>query len=338
MFFLFSNFRFFRLINKIYIIVIQLLSSNYFTYHLRPKRSSAFLLASLDVNFVKSAIVIQGPIIEKDNFTIESIKLYRKLYPKSLIILSTWVDSNPKDINKLRSLDVEVLLNDKPNFSGESNINFQIVSSKAGIIKAKTLGAEYVMKTRTDQRMYSPNVDQFLFNIINLFPLNPGIPVQKKRIIGISMNTFQFRMYGLSDMFMYGHIDDMLLFWNISLDARKFNSNDKNLANSSLRNFANWRICEVFLTTEFLNKVGHKLQWTLKDSWEMFANHFCIIDKESLDLYWGKYDFLEYRWTRYDNAVNIYEEFTFKEWLNLYCNFNKLNPPEHFLDLPTINN
>jgi hypothetical protein len=138
-------------------------------------------------------------------------------------------------------------------------------------------------------------------------------------------------MYGLSDMLMYGHIDDMLLFWNISLDTRKFNSNDKNLANSSLRNFAHWRICEVFLTTEFLNKVGQKLQWTLKDSWEMFANHFCIIDKESLDLYWGKYDFLEYRWTRYGNAINIYSE------LNLYCNLNKLNPPEHFLDLPIIN-
>jgi hypothetical protein len=237
----------------------------------------------------------------------------------------------------LDSLDVIVIYNVKPVYHGESNINLQIVSSSRGIIKAKELGAQYVIKTRTDQRMYSPNVDQFLFNIIELFPLHPGIPIQKKRIIGISMNTFQFRMYGLSDMLMYGHIDDMLLFWNISLDTRKFNSNDKNLANSSLRNFAHWRICEVFLTTEFLNKVGQKLQWTLKDSWEMFANHFCIIDKESLDLYWGKYDFLEYRWTRYGNAINIYSEFTFKEWLNLYCNLNKLNPPEHFLDLPIIN-
>ena len=72
----------------------------------------------------------------------------------------------------------------------------------------------------------------------------------------------------------------------------------------------------------FLVKVGRKLEWTIKDSWELFADHFCIVDKEHLDLFWPKYNRLEYRWLAYSDILK-FQEMNFKEWLTIY---NKLGP------------
>jgi hypothetical protein len=139
-------------------------------------------------------------------------------------------------------------------------------------------------------------------------------------------------MYGLSDMFTFGHLDDMLLYWNIPFDNRTFDSNDLLKFNRTLRSYSNWRICEVYLMTEFLKKTNHELKWTIKDSWSAFASQFCVIDRSSIDLYWGKYSSLEDMWIRYDDQVNKYEEMSFKEWLNLYTNFTTLEFPEDLLD------
>jgi hypothetical protein len=311
-------------------------SSDYFiTYAVRPKKiASRKTLDKLDSQLPLLAIVIQGPVITKDDFTFETIKLYKQNFPKAVIILSTWQEDKQKVGSNIVNADIHILFNEKPCHHGTSNINLQIATSKQGILKAEKLGAELVMKTRTDQRMYAPNISRFLFDIINLFPLKSNIVKQQKRIIGVSLNTFKYRMYGLSDMLMYGHIDDMLLFWDIPFDSRKFNSSEKNAAVSSLRSFAKWRICEVFLTTEFLKKVDRKLEWTLEDSWKVYADHFCVIDRESLDLYWGKYGLEEYPWTNYSNEINVFEQINFREWLNLNCNPDGIKPSEKILDLP----
>ena len=310
-------------------------SDHFITYALRPKKAS--LRKSIDKpnpQLPLLALVIQGPVITKDEFTFETIKLYKQNFPKAIIILSTWIEDKPKVESFINIEGLHILFNEKPDYYGVSNINLQIASSKQGILKAKKLGAEFVMKTRTDQRMYAPNISRYLFDIINLFPLKSNIVKQQKRIIGVSLNTFKYRMYGLSDMLIYGHIDDMLLFWDIPYDLRKFNLSEQKAAVSSLRSFAQWRICEVFLTTEFLLKVDRKLEWTLEDSWKVFADHFCVIDKESLDLYWGKYEAKEYPRTNYSKEINVFEQINFREWLNLNCNPNGIKPSEKILDLP----
>jgi hypothetical protein len=139
-------------------------------------------------------------------------------------------------------------------------------------------------------------------------------------------------MYGLSDMFTFGHLDDMLLYWDIPFDNRTFDSNDLLKFNRTLRSYSNWRICEVYLMTEFLKKTNHDLKWTIKDSWGAFASQFCVIDKGSIDLYWGKYSSLEDMWINYEDKVNKYEEMSFKEWLNLYTNLTTIEFPEYLLD------
>lgn len=315
--------------------IIQFKNSFYklVTYNIRPLYVKT-IQSSLTIATAKVAFVVQGPIVKSNSFTYETLKLYKFKYPNAIIILSTWEEYREEVNSWSRKLGIIILINSKPQISGFSNINLQIVSSRNGINKAKELGAEYVIKTRTDQRFYADSVDQYLINILNTFPINSNIPKQKNRILGLSLNTFKYRMYGLSDMFTFGHISDMLLYWDITLDERTFDTEDIKKFNQTLRTFANWRICEVYLMTEFLQKTNHKLLWTIEDSWKAFSNQFCIIDSKSIDLYWGKYNLLEDRWLNYDDKINKYEELSFKEWLNMYSNFSNIKFPEYFLDMP----
>jgi hypothetical protein len=125
-------------------------------------------------------------------------------------------------------------------------------------------------------------------------------------------------MYGMSDTLNFGHIDDMLKYWDADLDTR-LNIKSK-VTESDIHpfEFAKYNVCEVYLVTSFLEKIGAKINWTLEDSFKKYAYHFCIIDQNSLDLYWGKYTFLEQKWKRYSEEVNYFEELTFNEWLLLY--------------------
>jgi len=75
-------------------------------------------------------------------------------------------------LDKFTDENINVVLSKKPDYPGVSNVNFQIVSSSTGIVKAKELGAEYCLKTRTDQRMYAPNIKEFLINLLKTFPVN----------------------------------------------------------------------------------------------------------------------------------------------------------------------
>ena len=303
----------------------------FITYHSRPMNSASVYTRSDEVrNQKRLAIVIQGPIISENDLTLETVKIYKKHFSDAPIILSTWSDEDSAAVKRFEELDVSVILNEKPAYSGTSNINFQIVSAGSGIRKAQELGAEYALKTRTDQRIYAPNVADYLYNITEVFPVREGYS-QKKRIVGVGLNTFKYRMYGLSDMLIYGHIDDMLLYWNVALDQRVFSDEEIRKVSTSLRNFALWRVCEVYLATEFLLKVGRKLEWTLKDSWEAFADHFCIVDKEQLDLFWPKYNRLEYQWLNYTDGINS-QEMTFREWLNIYNNLGDKKISESVLD------
>jgi len=81
-------------------------------------------------------------------------------------------------------------------------------------------------------------------------------------------------------------------------------------------------------------KFDHKLDWTLEDSWKAFADHFCVVDKESLDLIWGKYTIKENRWLDYSKSVNKFAELNFKEWLNIYGNETSDSATEEILDMP----
>lgn len=279
----------------------------FLTFHLRPKRAAQVGVWSDKLKVMpKCAIVIQGPIVYKEDFTLETVKLYKKIFPEAIIILSTWDYEQKEYVTKIEREGAVVLLNTPPTHAGRQNINYQITSARAGVLHAKELGAEYALKTRTDVRIYDPDSTEYLHNVLQSFPVR-GKGTQKNRIVGVSLNSFKYRLYGLSDINLFGQIDDMLAYWSAGLDI-----------GGSTFSHMKVGLCEVYLATEFLKKMGHSIEWTLIDSWRAFADNFIFVDVQSLDLYWNKYARMkEYRYICYD-AVKNDQEMTFKEWLNLY--------------------
>lgn len=296
----------------------------YITIIPRPKLSDGYSLNSKNISVPKFAIVVQGKIVEKDSFTKETIKIYKKSFNNSAIIYSSHEGADqPEALKELGSLGVTIVLSPKPT-PGPFNINLQITSSVAGLKKAKELGFEYAIKTRSDVRLYAANIEGFLFNLLKQFPIKPG-KGQKERIISTNIFTLKYRPYSLSDMTVAGNIDDLLEYFDVPLDKReKIEIN----SNFTVGDFMRERPGEIYLETEFLKKVGQPPLNTLEDSWRAFAERFCVIDQQALDSYWFKYEMyscLENKFLRYDKEPGNHD-LNFREWFNLYCLYDQ-NPP-----------
>lgn len=301
----------------------------FITFHERPKSAGVIGTWSDRVRQrCHACIVVQGPLMKENEFTLESVKLYKKHFPSTQIIVSTWDDEDRERIKAIEAAGALAVLNKKPENPGPANVNMQIISSKAGVLKAKGLGAEYIIKSRTDQRFFAPNVIEFLSEVHAMFPPKQGFR-QEGRIIGVSLDTFKYRPYGISDMFTFGLADDMVRYWSPDLDQRKRDCENLNQSEWNIVEFARFKFGEVYFAAEYLSSIGRELKWTLEDSWRAYADHFVIVDKESIDLYWNKYNrSKENRYLRYDN-IRTDQELTFREWLLLNrSQVNKINIPE----------
>ncbi len=233
----------------------------------------------------KVAFVIQGPIVENESFTLETVKLYKKKYPGHLIIVSTWEGISEKVYQQLEA-EAIVLLNQKPSKVGALNVNLQIESTKKGILKAKELGCDFVYKTRTDQRFYSVEMTPYFLDLLRKESLKSlGL---NHKLISASMTTLKYRPYGIGDMFMFGQIDDMLLYWDSVFDERTLTKDD--IPVLSISETAKLKLAETYLCTNFLDKINYSYDFTLADSWRVYQTYFLIIDHEVLNLFWYKYD------------------------------------------------
>lgn len=282
------------------------------TFNRRPRNAKDTDIRPFRITDEKRvAIVVQGPVLEDSAFTLETIKLYRHNFPSCPLIVSTWKGQNRAVLEGLRQAGAVVIENDPPENPGPSNVNMQIVSSGAGMLRARQEGADYAIKTRTDQRFYSVNTIQFLLALHERYPLSSTGP-QHGRIIATSMNTFMYRPYSISDMFAFGHIDDMMRYWTPKLDER---APDMMAGKEfDLKAWSEQKVAEVYLSTEFLASCGRSMAWTLEDSWKSYAENFLVIDKESIDLYWHKYARgLEHRHPKYGRERTD-RELTFQDW------------------------
>jgi len=300
-------------------------SKSFLTYHARPKRSDDTLInlsycKGLDLH--KIAIVVQGPLVLDDDLTFETIKLYKKNFPSSRIVLSTWEGEDDETIGAIERLNVDVIKSKKPLMAGVANVNFQIASTSAGIKHATSLACEYVLKTRTDQRIYSSQALHFCYLSIKRFPLqnNNG---QRERIIAFNLNTFMFRPYSVSDMINFGHIDDMKKYWCIEFDTREL----KDLPSAdTLLGWSKQKLAEVYFVSSFVDNVGEELVWSLEGSWKVVAERFCILNTYDIDLYWKKYTRKEFRHENYISSKD--RQINFAEWLILQSGMPQDIPEE----------
>ena len=53
-------------------------------------------------------IVMQGPLLARDRFTLETIKLFNRLYPQVTVIVSTWEDENKDYIDLVSQIRLDI--------------------------------------------------------------------------------------------------------------------------------------------------------------------------------------------------------------------------------------
>ena len=276
-----------------------------------PIKAKNYQLQSDAYTIPSLCIVIQGPIVKENDFTLETCKIYKKIFNNSeTIILSTWDTEDKKYLKNFEAIGVKVLLSKAPDFAGRANLNYQILSTMKGLKEGEKLGCEYAIKTRTDQRFYSTNLSRDLFNLLKIYPPSPNYNMHS-RLVALSFNSFKYRYYG---MFLFGNTQDMLKYWNSPLDTKKYEEY-KTIKQKDL-----WQqyCSETYIASHFLKNIGVTPEYTLKHTWKIYKDLFIFIDKEILDMYWPKYTNLDSRWRLF--RPNMLEEMRHSDWLNLYLN------------------
>jgi hypothetical protein len=303
------------------------LTAHWTTYHRRPlfaKDVGTWSDLPGDV-LAGITIVIQGPVLPQHDFTLESIKIYQRLFPGVPIIVSTWDDTDPGVLAELSALGVVVVLSSTPAYRGYGNVNFQIVSTVAGLRRARELGCTWAVKTRTDQRIHSPTSLGFLQSLLQTFPAPAALP---SRIV-VTGITRKYKLYHLSDMFHFGHVDSLLAYWDAPHDTRRFAATEMSQDASSFKRISRVGVCESYLFRSFLGRLGECPADTLEDSWRMIAKYAIVIDRESLDLFWPKYRAArEYRDRTY-RGIALSQEISFSEWLLFHTGVFDRRPSDH---------
>lgn len=292
-------------------------SRNIFSFYVRDKYN--FIKSKNHINsFIceqNIGILIQGPLKREDEFTYYTILNYVKILPPNRIVLSTWKDEDINYIDKIRQLGVNVILNDRPKNSGFGNINYQIKNTISGLTFLKNVGVKYVAKTRTDTRIEKSNAFIYLVCLLKNFKLENEINNQNNRIVLIDFNTRMKRPYNMSDIFQFGHIDDLINIWNIEEDKRENTfSNDIVYSDEQLFNL---EIAENYIMKKFINKIGIPYEYNIEEYYKLLAKRFIIIDSIQIGHYWYKYFNLEQPLPFQKNACG-----SFADWLILYEKYN----------------
>jgi hypothetical protein len=255
----------------------------------------------------KFGIIVQGPFYEHN--TLLLLKYYANKYPRDWLILSTWDDTPEFQLNTARKYCDAVVTNPTP-YSGYGNRNNQIISTYAGLKKAKEIGVDFALKTRTDTLATGFEIlsrsQNLLFNYNSEKCKEHGL---FNRIIVTERYTQRYIPYLLSDIIMYGHVDDLMLFFSAPLDKRRLKFTD--FQNESIETIVrNGYLTEVYLTRHFLGKINWSIENNIRDYWSVLKNLFIVVDERWFGHYFPKYEFLNL-----DGIKNIYD-------LNSYVDFN----------------
>lgn len=292
------------------------------TTHRRPKAASAYeSWPDPDVDHRGIAIFMQGPI--SGEYTLDTLRLYARHMPGCDLILSTWADTPEHELAPIRALGVQVVLSEKPAVAGLFNVNMQITSASAGVRAAVAAGAQWVLKTRTDQRLGDRNALAFLKAMAQTFPPAAGTG-QTARIIGVGHGSLKFVPYHMTDQTVFGSADDMLAYWTPPLREAEIPGHwpataADIFAQMPIGEIARYGAAETYFASSFLQRMGHVPAWTVADSWIAFRDRFCFIDPAMVDFYWEKgqtYSLIEHL-RRYDMISNRYD-MGFGEWLLLH--------------------
>jgi hypothetical protein len=165
-------------------------------------------------NKVKTAIILQGPIWYEDNFTLNTCKLYRMLYPSVDIYISIWDDDKLFTQKKWEDLRVTIIKTPKPQVLEQlGNIQLQTALVWSALTMAKQNQVQNIFKSRADQRMLDPH---FLYG----FHYYSCLLEKNIQRITFGLHDSIFHIpYKVNDQFMFGNIDDLMAYWQPDISA-----------------------------------------------------------------------------------------------------------------------
>lgn len=306
------------------------------SYQIKPKDTTEIpILKGLNQSH-SFAIILQGPICVKDNMTFNTICFYKEVYPNAVIIVSTWDDESEEYMDRLVRLGATVVRNSKPEKSGVLNVNYQLVSSLAGVKKAQEMGCEFAVKTRTDQRVCKPFIFDSMISAINLFPNTSD--KQKGRVVALGVcSGGMFIPYHTCDFLYLGYTEDLVQLFSVSLDYRTCNEELRRRFNISTRCQVSRQMLppEIYILKRYCRDIlDISCEDTVKSYWEIVKNNLICYGMNDIDLTWSKYDRLydmNFYSSRYYGATDSPMRldtmcFDFHTWLNLYMGNIKYDP------------
>jgi WavE lipopolysaccharide synthesis len=290
----------------------------------RPKSAGQVgTWAEREVRAEPVTIVMQGPVVTENDFTLETLRLYGKHAPECRRILSTWKETPRPVLEAIAAEGVELVLSDKPANPGLYNVNLQLVGAASGVRAAVAGGAEWILKTRTDQRLYGESTLGFLVGLAKTFPVR-GSYDQRYRVIGLGQGSLKYAPYHLTDQTVFGHAEDLLKYWTPPLREAPLPSHWPASQQEFTFRVPIGELCrsgaaECYFASQFLTRIGRPLAWTLEDSWAAYRDHFCVVDYATSDFYWVKGQTISLTdMTAEYGRVSTRKDLGFRDWLLLY--------------------
>ncbi|MDO5381705.1 MAG: WavE lipopolysaccharide synthesis family protein [Eubacteriales bacterium] len=278
------------------------------------------------------AIIIQGPIKCEENFTLNTVKLYKKIFSNSEIIVSTWTDQDQIQLKLLRELGVTVVESSPLDNRGSGNVNAQLLSSLKGFNSIKGDQIKYVLKTRSDQRIYYPGTLGYLKGLLNILDNKDG----NNRIIcvdNISNCLDRLPPFYIIDYLYFGEKNQIERLLNIPFNECEYKDGFdlmKKLQLSSLPDA--YEQCkynippEYYITVMYLKSLGENGNFfDYEYFYECLKKYFIQISTQDIDLYWPKY------YAKYNQPVSILkkdenvfhqtENMNFQNYVNIINDF-----------------
>lgn len=325
--------------------VIETKRNTFVNYTERPVFLRDLNYSSLNDSFDCSrlGIVLQGPIKYEKDFTLESIRIYKKLFKGVSIVVSTWETESSDYIKILKKEGVYVVLSPLPEKSGIGNINYQVISTLAGLKKLKEIGCQYSMKTRTDQRLYRIDLFPYLLSLLESYDIEDifNIKCQKGRICFCegSMPSNILLPFHICDFWFFGYTDDLINYFNCPMSMHNKsdvvdNQNFKKLVdNVSTAKRHSIIAPEVILPTQYLKSNGYNVDAeSLEQSWIFVTSYLIPVSFDELNLFWFKY-FENYNQslmrTEYISGNEVHystynQTWSFRNWLSIRCGYIKI--------------
>jgi len=295
---------------------------DYVTLLIRPKKVFRREVGPVHSVGGCPVILIQGQIVRDDQFTIETIKLYKRIFPSIPLVVATWEDEAREDLEEIAALGARVVLCKKPFNSGFLNFNFQRETTVRGLEAARETGADQVLKTRSDQRIYSRYAVVFLQALLSTFPAGKGLPCNG-RVFVLSTTTLTNVPLHVCDMLQFGFIDDVCKFWSApahseNVDRAQYVAEMEGKLSTREILFRTPTNPEAWLGRHFAAALyGNDALCDPKAVYVRLAEDAIgIIDQWQLDLCWPKYNSIE-EFRDYQVPWTM-ERFSSEKWLALY--------------------